>query len=140
MYSQSISHGISQNTLSHFRISQITITRKAPVDRRHSRLNWVILKADRKNARPHRLQDRTVCGQRPWCVYDHTVHHDRKNQIQFTTVHMTKRFSHITTRPRVKCGRADLRIFLDLKMTKPNYKPNTGPNANPNTKQTLILI
>jgi len=34
--------------------------------------------------------------------------------------------------------------FLDLKMTKPNYKPNTGPNsnpnANPNTKQTLILI
>jgi len=44
-------------------------------------------------------------------------------------------------RPRVKCGRAD---FLDLKMTKPNYKPNTGPNsnpnANPNTKQTLILI
>jgi len=43
-------------------------------------------------------------------------------------------------------GSAD---FLDLKMTKPNYKPNTGPNsnpnavranANPNTKQTLILI
>jgi len=39
------------------------------------------------------------------------------------------------------CGRAD---FLDLKMTKPNYKPNTdpnsNPNANPNTKQTLILM
>jgi len=39
------------------------------------------------------------------------------------------------------CGSAD---FLDLKMTKPNYKPNTNlnsnPNANPNTKQTLILI
>jgi len=35
------------------------------------------------------------------------------------------------------CGSAD---FLDLKMTKPNYKPNTDPNANPNTKQTLILI
>jgi len=39
------------------------------------------------------------------------------------------------------CGSAD---FLDLKMTKPNYKPNTGPNsnpnANPNTKQTLILM
>jgi len=38
-------------------------------------------------------------------------------------------------------GRAD---FLDLKMTKPNYKPNTGPNsnpnANPNTTQILILI
>jgi len=38
-------------------------------------------------------------------------------------------------------GSAD---FLDLQMTKPNYKPNTGlnsnPNANPNTKQTLILI
>jgi len=26
------------------------------------------------------------------------------------------------------CGSAD---FLDLKMTKPNYKPNTGPNSNP---------
>jgi len=42
------------------------------------------------------------------------------------------------------CGRADLRIFLDLKMTKPNYKPNTDPNSNPNAKlntnQTLILI
>jgi len=46
----------------------------------------------------------------------------------------------------VKCGHADLRIFLDLKMTKkkkkkkmtkPNYKPNNGPNSNPNTKQTL---
>jgi len=39
------------------------------------------------------------------------------------------------------CGTAD---FLDLKMTKPNYKPNNGPNsnpnANPNSKQTLILI
>jgi len=35
------------------------------------------------------------------------------------------------------CGSAE---FLDLKMTKPNYKPNTDPNANPNTKQTLILI
>jgi len=39
------------------------------------------------------------------------------------------------------CGSAD---FLDLKMTKPNYKPNTDPNFNPNanssTKQTLILI
>jgi len=39
------------------------------------------------------------------------------------------------------CGSAD---FLDLKMTKPNYKPDTGPNSNPNanhnTKQTLILI
>jgi len=39
------------------------------------------------------------------------------------------------------CGSAD---FLDLKMTKPNYKPNTdsnfNSNANPNTKQTLILI
>jgi len=34
------------------------------------------------------------------------------------------------------CGPAD---FLDLKMTKPNYKPNTDPNSNPNTKQTLIL-
>jgi len=94
-----------------------------------------------------RLQDRTTaqatgphCGQRPWCVYDRTVHHDRKNQIQLTTVHTTKRFSHITARPWVKCGRADLQIFLDLKMTKPNYKPNTGPNANPNTKQILILI
>jgi len=46
--------------------------------------------------------------------------------------------------PQVKCGRADLRSFLDLKMMKSNYKPNTGPNsnpnANPNTKQTLILI
>ena len=34
--------------------------------------------------------------------------------------------------PRVKCGRADLRIFLDLKMTKPNYKPTlnlTNPNG-----------
>jgi len=35
-------------------------------------------------------------------------------------------------------------VFLDLKMTKPNYKPNTGPNSNPddkpNTKQTRILI
>jgi len=35
-------------------------------------------------------------------------------------------------------------IFLDLKMSKRNYKPNTGPNsnpnANPNTKQSLILI
>jgi len=100
----------------------------------------VILKADCKTARPHRLQDRTVCGRRPWCVYDRTVHHDRKNQTQLTTVHMTKRFSHITARPWVKCGRADLQIFLDLKMTKPNYKPNTGPNANPNTKQILILI
>jgi len=34
--------------------------------------------------------------------------------------------------------------FLDLKMTKPNYKPNTDPNSNPNansnTKQTLILM
>ena len=34
--------------------------------------------------------------------------------------------------------------FLDLKMTKSNYKPstdpNSNPNANPNTKQTLILI
>ena len=52
-----------------------------------------------------------------------------------------------TLRPetaRVKCGRADLRIFMDLKMTKPNYKPNTDPNSNHNanlhTKQTLILI
>jgi len=48
------------------------------------------------------------------------------------------------SRPRVKCGRADLRIFLDLKMSKHNYKPNTGPNSNfnayPNTKQSLILI
>jgi len=37
------------------------------------------------------------------------------------------------------CGVAD---FLDLKMTKPNYKPNTDPNTGPNsnTKQTLILI
>jgi len=39
------------------------------------------------------------------------------------------------------CGSAD---FLDLKMTKPNYKPNTDPNSNPsakpNTNQTLILI
>jgi len=35
------------------------------------------------------------------------------------------------------CGPAD---FLDLKMTKPNYKPNTDPNSNPNTKQTLNLI
>jgi len=39
------------------------------------------------------------------------------------------------------CGSAD---FLDLKMTKPNYKPNTdpnfSPNANPNTKQTLIMV
>jgi len=35
------------------------------------------------------------------------------------------------------CGSAG---FLDLKMTKPNYKPNTDPNSNPNTKQTLILI
>jgi len=26
------------------------------------------------------------------------------------------------------CGSAD---FLDLKMTKPNYKPNTDPNSNP---------
>jgi len=38
------------------------------------------------------------------------------------------------------CRRVDLRIFLDPKMTKPNYKPNTSPNSNPNTKQTLILI
>jgi len=39
------------------------------------------------------------------------------------------------------CGSAD---FLDLKMTKPNYKPNTdpnsNPNANPNIKQTLIVM
>jgi len=39
------------------------------------------------------------------------------------------------------CGSAD---FLDLKMTKPNYKPNTEPNSNPNaypnTNQTLILM
>jgi len=39
------------------------------------------------------------------------------------------------------CGSAD---FLDLIMTKPNYKPNTDPNSNPNanlnTKQTLILM
>jgi len=35
------------------------------------------------------------------------------------------------------CGSAD---FLDLKMTKPNYKPNTDANSNPNTKQTLILM
>jgi len=39
------------------------------------------------------------------------------------------------------CGSAD---FMDLEMTKPNYKHNTdtnsNPNANPNTKQTLILI
>ena len=39
------------------------------------------------------------------------------------------------------CGSAD---FLDLKMTKHNYKPNTDPNSNPNanlnTKQTLVLI
>jgi len=39
------------------------------------------------------------------------------------------------------CGSAD---FLDLQMTKPNYKrntkPNSNPNVNPNTKQTLILI
>jgi len=35
------------------------------------------------------------------------------------------------------CGSAD---FLDLKMTKPNYKLNTDPNSNPNSKQTLILI
>ena len=27
------------------------------------------------------------------------------------------------------CASAD---FLDLKMTKANYKPNTGPNSNPN--------
>jgi len=46
-------------------------------------------------------------------------------------------------RPRVN---ADVQIcgFLDLKMTKPNYKPitdpNSNPNAKPNTKQTLILI
>jgi len=36
------------------------------------------------------------------------------------------------------CGSAD---FLDLKMTKPNYKhdtdPNFNPNANPNTKPAL---
>jgi len=32
------------------------------------------------------------------------------------------------------CGRAD---FLDLKMTKPNYKPNTGPISNLNANLTL---
>jgi len=39
------------------------------------------------------------------------------------------------------CRSAD---FLDLKMTKPNYKPNTDPNSKPNanpiTKQSLIFI
>jgi len=48
-----------------------------------------------------------------------------------------------TNRPRVKCGRADLWIFWDLKMTKPHYKPitdpNFNPNANPNTKQRVGL-
>jgi len=28
------------------------------------------------------------------------------------------------------CGRADLPIFLDLKMTKTNHKPSTDPNPN----------
>ena len=52
-------------------------------------------------------------------------------------------YAYSQYRPRVKCGRADVRIcgfFFDLKMTKPNYKPNNGPNSNSNPKQTLMLI
>jgi len=61
--------------------------------------------------------------------------------------YLSLRFNDITPVPCLAtgkmrtCGSAD---FLDLKMTKPNYKPNTGPNsnpnANPNSKQTPVLI
>ena len=48
----------------------------------------------------------------------------------------------LTTTGKMRtCGSVD---FLDLKMTKPNYKSNTGPNsnpnANPNTKQTSLNL
>ena len=61
-------------------------------------------------------------------------------QMLNSTSSVTRQLPEATGKMRT-CGSAD---FLDLKMTKPNYKPNTGPisnlNANPNTKQTLILM
>jgi len=60
------------------------------------------------------------------------------NCVNCSTINTFKK--HLSSEAMGKmrtCGPTD---FLDLKMTKPNYKPNTVPNSKPNTKQSLILI
>jgi len=42
--------------------------------------------------------------------------------------------------PRVKCGRADLRILWTLNDHKPNTDHNSNHNYTRNSRQTLILI